>query len=135
SEFADWYVEVAKVQLEADERRQHLTREVLYTALEGALRLLHPFMPFVTEEAWQYLTANDQRRMPGDTRLPASIMIAEYPNADTSTIDEAAERDFGLLQELITSIRNIRNEYKVEPARFVAATVAAGTRAAMLNEQ
>ena len=62
-------------------------------------------------------------------------MIAKYPTADTGAIDEAAERDFALVQELITSIRNIRNEYKVEPARFVAATVVAGPRAAMLNEQ
>jgi valyl-tRNA synthetase len=133
SEFADWYVEVAKVQLEGDERRQHLTREVLYTVLEGALRLLHPFMPFVTEEAWQYVTARDQRRAAG--QLPASIMIAEYPTADEGALDAAAERDFGLLRDLITSVRNVRNEYKVEPARFVAATLVAGARAGVLNEQ
>jgi valyl-tRNA synthetase len=147
SEFADWYVEVAKVQLEGDQRRQELTREVLYTVLEGALRLLHPFMPFVTEEAWQYLT-NAERSTPNDEQesdasesqpsafsLQRSIMIAPYPVADEAAFDEAAERDFALLQDLITSIRNVRNEYKVEPARFVVATVAAGARAAMLNEQ
>ena len=59
SEFADWYVEIAKTQLDGDAQRQQLTRELLYTVLEGSLRLLHPFMPFVTEEAWQYLTASD----------------------------------------------------------------------------
>jgi len=147
SEFADWYVEVAKVQLEGDQRRQQLTREVLYTALEGALRLLHPFMPFVTEEAWQYLT-NAERRTQNDEQesdasetqpsafsLQRSIMIAPYPVAGAAAFDEAAERDFALVQELITSIRNVRNEYKVEPSHFVAATVAAGARAAMLNEQ
>jgi valyl-tRNA synthetase len=62
-------------------------------------------------------------------------MIAPFPTADSGALDEAAERSFGLLRELIGGIRNVRNEYKVEPARFVAATVAAGTRAAMLNEQ
>src|SRR6185436_15540380 len=61
SEFADWYVEIAKSQLEGDSPRQQLTRELLYTVLEGSLRLLHPFMPFVTEEAWQYLTEDERR--------------------------------------------------------------------------
>jgi len=146
SEFADWYVEVAKVQLEGDERRQQLTREVLYIALEGALRLLHPFMPFVTEEAWQYLTAGlrtegqglseaEPATQPSVLSPQHSIMIAPYPTADEAAFDETAERDFALLQELIANIRNVRNEYKVEPARFVAATVAAGVRAGMLNEQ
>src|ERR1043165_5969553 len=61
SEFADWYVEIAKVQLEGD-AAQETTRGVLYSVLEGSLRLLHPFMPFVTEEAWQYLTADERRK-------------------------------------------------------------------------
>jgi valyl-tRNA synthetase len=64
-----------------------------------------------------------------------SIMIAPYPTADETTLDVAAERDITLLQELIVSVRNVRNEYKVEPARWVAATIAAGSRAAMLDEQ
>jgi len=147
SEFADWYVEIAKVQLEEGRQRQQLTREVLYTALEGALRLLHPFMPFVTEEAWQYLTAKEPRtknqepftagEIPGSqfSVLGSSIMIAPYPVADEAAFDETAERDFTLVQDLISGIRNVRNEYKVEPARFVAATVVAGSRATMLNEQ
>ena len=132
-DFADWYVEIAKVQLEASAgaEQQANTRAVLYGVLEGSLRLLHPFMPFVTEEAWQYLTANRRQTV----ALPASIMVAPYPTADAGALDDAAERDFALLQELISSVRNVRNEYKVEPARWVAATVAAGARAAMLNEQ
>ena len=130
-EFADWYVEIAKVQLEGDERRAHLTREVLYTVLEGSLRLLHPYIPFVTEEAWQYLT-----RVAGVVPGPAhSLMLAEYPPGDGALIDAQAEADWGLVQELIVAIRNIRSEYKVEPARWVAATVVAGERAAMLRAQ
>lgn len=127
SEFADWYVELAKGQLEAGPAQQHTTRAILYTVLEGCLRLLHPFMPFVTEEAWQYVT--------GGTGTSSTIMLAAYPQADISRVDEAAERDWELVQNIITSIRNVRNEYKVEPARFVAATVAAGDRAALLTEQ
>ena len=146
SEFADWYVELAKVQLEGDATRQAATRAVLYEVLEGALRLLHPFMPFVTEEAWQYLTQNqgqmtkdessDEANAPSSFALrAASIMVAPYPAADAGALDDAAERDFALLRELISGVRNVRNEYKVEPARWVAATVAAGPRAALLNDQ
>lgn len=118
SEFADWYVEIAKAQLEGDDRRQLLTREVLYTVLEGSLRLLHPFMPFVTEEAWQYLTG----RMVHDTAAD-SIMQAGYPQPDASLYDETAERSLQLVRDIIVGIRNIRAEYKVEPAKFVAATI------------
>ncbi|MGB9752910.1 valine--tRNA ligase [Roseiflexus castenholzii] len=129
SEFADWYVEVAKVQFEQESLRSS-TRVMLFTVLEGALRMLHPFMPFVTEEAWQYLV-HDRR----SDDMPASIMIAAYPQPDTNRIDESVERDWALVQALITGIRNIRTEYKVEPARLIAATVVAGTQAALIESQ
>jgi valyl-tRNA synthetase len=83
SEFADWYVEIAKTQLDgpsagsgqADPQRQQATRELLYTVLEGSLRLLHPFMPFVTEEAWQYLTATtDDRRATTEDTARSSVV-------------------------------------------------------------
>jgi valyl-tRNA synthetase len=140
SEFADWYVEVAKIQLESDAESQITTRAGLFTILEGCLRLLHPFMPFVTEEAWQYLTENarrnfDQSRAPELQRMPESLMIARYPQADPRLTHEESERDWALVQEIITGIRNVRNEYKVEPARWVAATIAAGERAALLEAQ
>ncbi len=128
NEFADWYVEVSKVQFEADTQRQLTTSAVLYTVLEGSLRLLHPFMPFVTEEAWQYLTASAEQRAP-------SIMIAPYPSADIRMLDDQVEAQFALLQELIVGVRNVRNEYKVEPARWIAATIAAGADATLLREQ
>ncbi|MFQ3630666.1 valine--tRNA ligase [Roseiflexus sp.] len=129
SEFADWYVEVAKVQFDQESLRAS-TRAVLYTVLEGALRLLHPFMPFVTEEAWRYLVRD---RRSDDT--PVSIMIASYPQPDTSWIDESIERDWALVQALITGIRNIRTEYKVEPARLIAATIVAGAQTALIDAQ
>jgi valyl-tRNA synthetase len=146
SEFADWYVEVAKVQLESDEQRQRQTRAVLYTVLEGSLRLLHPFMPFVTEEAWQYLTAGLRAEGRGLSEAATvtqssvlspqhSIMVAPYPTADAGALDETADRDWVKVQDLITGIRNVRNEYKVEPARFVAATIAAGAQAGLLEAQ
>ncbi len=139
SEFADWYVEIAKVQLEGDAEAQRTTRVNLFTILEGTLRLLHPFMPFVTEEAWQYLTQTVTSKLQEQGQesklFPESIMIAAYPASDPRMLHDAAERDFALVRELIGSIRNVRNEYKVEPARWVAATIAGGPRAALLNEQ
>ncbi|NJM07480.1 valine--tRNA ligase, partial [Candidatus Gracilibacteria bacterium] len=161
ADFADWYVELAKVQLEGDAARQASTRAVLYTVLEGSLRLLHPFMPFLTEEAWQYLTEknaeprtqnlepNAQRvthRVPGEQEVAdadsgfsalgsQTIMYAAYPEANLSLIDERAEADWALVQELIVAVRNLRTEYKVEPSKLVAATVVAGARATALREQ
>ncbi len=134
SEFADWYVEAAKIQLEGDAEAQRATRATLFTVLEGSLRLLHPFMPFVTEEAWQYLTSVDGGRQTTDDR-PSSIMIAHYPEADTGLVHEESERDWALVQELIGGVRNVRNEYKVEPARIIAATIAAGSQVGMLESQ
>jgi len=118
SEFADWYVEIAKAQLEGDDRRQLLTREVLYTVLEGSLRMLHPFMPFVTEEAWQYLTG----RIVLDTAAD-SIMLAGYPQPDVALLDEEAERQLQMAKDIVVGIRNIRAEYKVEPGKFIGITI------------
>ena len=129
SEFADWYVEIAKAQLDGDERRQLLTREVLYTVLEGSLRMLHPFMPFVTEEAWQYLTG----RIVFDTAAD-SIMLAGYPQPDATLLDEAAERSMQMAKEIVVGIRNIRSEYKVEPGKYIGVTIVSSHHDA-LNEQ
>jgi valyl-tRNA synthetase len=133
-EFADWYVEIAKVQLERDADSQQATRAVLYTVLEGSLRLLHPFMPFITEEVWQYLTG-DGSTMSAYPDAPRTIMLAAFPGAEATALDEAAERDWGLAQELIVAIRNLRSEYKVEAAKWVSATVAAGERTRALRSQ
>ena len=132
NEFADWYVEVAKEQLEGEPLRQLLTCDVLSKVAEGSLRLLHPFMPFVTETAWQVLKAQAK----GEQKQPwPSIMVAEYPRAAEKLLDAQAETDFGLIQALVTGIRNIRNEYKVVPGRWIAATIVAGTQTQLLAQQ
>lgn len=132
--FADWYVEIAKVQLEQEGEAQATTRAVLRSVLEGSLRLLHPFMPFLTEELWQYLTADggSASNYPG---APHTIMLAAYPTPDETLVDEAAERDWALAQELIVAIRNVRSERKVEAARWVTATIAGGERTPALRAQ
>jgi len=89
-------------------------------------------MPFVTEAAWQVLKAQAK----GEQKQPwSSIMVAEYPRAAEKALDAQAETDFGLLQALVTGIRNIRNEYKVAPGRWIAATIVAGPQTQLLAQQ
>jgi valyl-tRNA synthetase len=121
SELCDWYIELAKPVLYLDsnevmdQRRKRAAQGCLALALETACRLLHPFMPFITEEVWQ--------QIPKPTGTPGSIMITMYPVADTGLVDEAAEREMQLLQEVVVAIRNLRAEYNVPPGRELPATI------------
>lgn len=106
SEFADWYVELAKPRLRTEEREQ--VQYVLWHVLETSMRLLHPIMPFITEEIWQALPHE------GDT-----IMTAPFPEANESLIDEAVEADMNLLMEAVRAIRNLRAEVGAAPGKPV----------------
>jgi valyl-tRNA synthetase len=130
SKFCDWYIEIAKIRL-----RPHPALSMagegsgkvsplpfLVNTLEKSLRLLHPFMPFVTEELWQSL----KQRLPDKDQMPASIMIAPYPLADDKTFAPEAERVMDSVIEIIGSIRNIRAQYKVKSTRWIEAQVYAG---------
>jgi valyl-tRNA synthetase len=132
SEYCDWYLEIAKVQL-GDARARERTAGILRAVLDRALRLLHPFMPFVTEEVWQHLYADT----PADERPAPALIVASWPQAGAAATarDEAAEEDFALLQEIVTRIRDARKEAGVEPAKRVQAILVAGGRAAMLKQQ
>jgi valyl-tRNA synthetase len=109
SKFCDWYIEIAKIRLRGQLSPSPLP--FLATTLEKSLRLLHPFMPFVTEELWQSL----KQRLPDRDRMPASIMIAPYPFADDKVFATEAERVMDSVLEIVRSIRNIRAQYKVRP--------------------
>ncbi|HXH81554.1 MAG TPA: valine--tRNA ligase [Candidatus Tectomicrobia bacterium] len=113
-EYCDWYLEIAKQALYRpdDAARRRRTQHALVSVLETTLRLLHPFMPFITEELWQ--------RLPHEGE---SIMIAPYPKAVGRDRDLAAERDMGTLMTAITAIRNIRGEMRISPAVTLEATV------------
>jgi valyl-tRNA synthetase len=108
-EFCDWYLELIKPRLlesaSAETARQACAN--LVNLFDGALRLLHPVMPFITEEIWHAIYA-------GETPLK-SIALAAYPSADEKQIDLAAETEMAILQDLIVAIRNLRAELKVEP--------------------
>jgi valyl-tRNA synthetase len=133
SDYCDWYVEIAKVQMQGDEEARKSTTGILRAVLDQSLRLLHPFMPFVTEEVWQYL----YRTSEPDTRLwPASaLIIAPWPQADMRERDEQAEHEFALVQEVITRIRDARNQMNVESARRIPALLVVGDATSMFEEQ
>lgn len=126
-DFCDWYIELSKSRLRDTEATSPLP--VLGHILEKSLRLLHPYMPFVTEELWQNL----RRYLPADRARGESIMIAAYPEADTAAIDPEAEGVMETLIEVVRAIRNARAQYQVENARWVEAQIYAGRQKAALE--
>ncbi len=126
-EFADWYIEIAKVRVRgtsAEGARDAAAAgpsplPVLAYVLDRCLRLLHPVMPFVTEEIWQALSA----KIEGVEE--EALIVAAYPRGESGYTDAAAEREMALLIDVVRAIRNIRAEKKVEPGKFIEAYVAA----------
>lgn len=113
NEYCDWYLELSKPVLndtEASAAQKKGTRRTLIRVLEASLRLMHPLMPFITEEIWQRVKA-----LAGVEG--ASIMLANYPIADASKIDEAALTDIDWLKQLILCVRNIRGEMNIAPGK------------------
>ena len=122
SELCDWYIELAKPSLQdrsvAGEARRRTTQGVLAKSLETACRLLHPFMPFLTEEVWQ--------QIPKASGTPASIMITMFPTADPALIDDEAEITLSVAQGIIVAVRNLRSEYNLGPAVPLEVTAIVG---------
>lgn len=129
SDFADWYLEIAKVEGDKD--------EILLYTLQTILKLWHPFIPFVTEEIWKHLD------------LPAQagkemIMVAKWPSfapaftevmAGKKATAGDAQVEFDLIKDIITSIRNLRSENKIEPAKLVDVTIIAGDKKDLIESQ
>jgi valyl-tRNA synthetase len=109
NEYCDWYIEIAKSRLYGEDvAAQKTVKSVLAYVLEQTLRLLHPFMPFITEEVWQHLPQAGE-----------SIMIAPWPAHADKLRDERAERAMNMVMEAIKAVRNIRSELGVAPSRRV----------------
>ncbi len=138
SDFADWYLEIAKLQLAAGGEQAANTAAYLARILDTTLRLLHPFTPFVTEELWGHL-----RRALLDSPLkaeaeswPEALIIARWPEARPEEGWETAKvAEFELIQEMVRAIRNLRAEKNVKPGRRIPAIFVSKTHAEMLHQQ
>ncbi|SDZ04762.1 valyl-tRNA synthetase [Evansella caseinilytica] len=118
-DLCDWYIEMAKLPLNGnDAAAKQTTRSVLAYVLDQTMRLLHPFMPFLTEEVWQHLPHKGE-----------SITVASWPEKNEELIDEQAEKDMQLLQEIIRSVRNTRAELNVPLSREITLHINADTDA------
>ena len=129
NEYCDWYIELAKVRLNPENKDAVTPLPVLINVLETALRLLHPFMPFVTEELWQNLRS----RLPAKWQKTESIMIAKYPKADNDAVDTEAENIIEAVIDITRAIRNIRAENKVESTKWIAADIYSGKLTAAIT--
>jgi valyl-tRNA synthetase len=125
NEYCDWYLELAKVQLQAataagDDAALRGTRRTLVRVLEALLRLAHPIIPFVTEELWQTVSVPAGKRTAADA---TSVMIQPYPQSEPAKIDAAADADIALLKRLIDACRTLRGEMKLGPDKRVPLAV------------
>ena len=110
NDYCDWYLELAKVQLQTGcASRQRATRHTLLRVLEAALRLLHPIIPFITEELWQTVAPMC------DAKTADSIMLARFPEADREQIVQTTFEQMTVLQDLIGAVRNLRGEMGIQP--------------------
>ena len=110
NDYCDWYLELAKVQLQTGcASRQRATRHTLLRVLEAALRLLHPIIPFITEELWQTVA------LMCDAKTTDSIMLARFPEADREQIVQTTFEQMTVLQDLIGAVRNLRGEMGIQP--------------------
>ena len=127
-DFCDWYIELSKSDVTEEEtsERRAIARSRLITVLEQALRLLHPFMPYITEELWLRLPGVGKQSLhPAYVHAEPTIMLAAYPAGDSSLIDEQAEWEMQATIDLISRVRNIRSEMNVKPSERVRVLVGA----------
>src|SRR5579871_2917635 len=129
SDYCDWYLEIAKVQLQGNEAERERTAGILRALLDRSMRLLHPNKPYITEEVWQHLFEGEAERP------TAALIVAAWPQTDASQRDLSAETDFSRLQEIITRIRDARKQMGVEAARRVPALIAAHEHTETLRSQ
>jgi len=128
-EFADWYIEISKTRLYegaggGGEEEAKAARRVLVYILDTSLRLLHPYMPYVTEQLWHHIP----RPSATEDQVAHALMLADWPQMDDEvplTTSEEAVSSFESFQALTRSIRNARAEYNVEPGKRISATIVA----------
>ena len=128
-DFCDWYIELTKADITAEEATPQRTaaRTRLLTVLEQALRLLHPFMPYITEELWQRLPGTlsnfGQLLHPAYRGTEPSVMLAAYPETQAGLINEKVEWEMQAVIDLISRVRNIRSEMNIKPSEPIQVLV------------
>jgi valyl-tRNA synthetase len=138
-EFADWYLEIAKIQIAEGDDRAWLTAKIMVFVLDSCLRMLHPFMPFVTEELWGRLKTACEHHPAGFS--PASgweeaLIIAHWPEGSAKIGDEEQVIDhFSQIMDLVRAIRNIRAEKGVESTRRIPAIINGGNLTDLIDSQ
>jgi valyl-tRNA synthetase len=130
-DFCDWYIELVKDEITSDQinTARDAARSRIITIIEQSLRLLHPFMPFLTEELWQKLpgVANKLHNAAYKS-AEATIMLTDYPQGDVDLIDERAEAEMQAVINLISKVRNIRAEMNIKPSDKPAIHAAANSQ-------
>ena len=127
-DFCDWYIELVKDEITSEEvnTKRDAARIRILTIIEQSLRLLHPFMPFLTEELWQKLPGvSNELHNDAYKSSDATIMLTGFPKGDKNLIDERAESEMQTVIELITKVRNIRAEMNIKPSDRPAIHVSA----------
>jgi valyl-tRNA synthetase len=139
SEFADWYVEIAKNQINEGGDRAFYTGQTLVRVLDICLRLLHPFTPFLTEELWGHLKeacAEKFASLAPQIVWADALMISKWPEAQAvEGWEEEKIKSFNVIQEIVRGIRNARTDKKIAPSRKLPAAIAAGDKTGIVTEQ
>ncbi|MFY9197075.1 MAG: class I tRNA ligase family protein, partial [Bacillota bacterium] len=124
-EFCDWYIEIAKSRLYSDnEKARRCAQYVLWETLKKTVKLLHPFIPFITERIWRLLPETS-----------GSVVVADWPRFDDSLEDPEAEAAMGIVMDTVRAIRNIRSEMNVPPQRKIEAVIVADRAASSVLEE
>ena len=136
SDFADWYLEIAKIQIEEGGARTRKTAYTLVRVLDIILRMLHPYAPFVTEELWGFLKdASIKKNIITPLGWEKALIIAKWPEPlEMEGWEDSTISDFSKIKEIIRSIRNLRSEKNVKAGRKIPAVIVAGTYAEVLKE-
>lgn len=137
-DYADWYLEIAKKQINEGGDRAFYTVETLIKVLDLSLRLLHPFTPYVTEELWQHLR-EAVLDSPIGNRLPdwpQALMIASWPEPrEVEDWEESKIKDFELIQEIVRTVRNLRAEKNIKPGKLIPAKLVGGDQTKSLQAE
>jgi len=129
NDYCDWYIEMAKLRIRSGEGPS--PQPTLAHVLERTLRLLHPFMPFITEEIWQNLRS----KLPQEGSVAESIMVAEYPIAENPRTDTQAEEEIGLVMQAIRAVRNTRAQLRIPAGQRLEAQIEANGMQGPIEEE